>query len=522
MRKFGINNILISQIRTYISMPNFSALLIDISAKQRYIFGSNRLKLNIGASHIMAHQIFGATLKAVLPILDLKTWQTNYHLLPSSQQPIVVGYIGGGNALLLFQNKEKVKPFIEAYSRQLLSGFPGLSPTFAVCDNYDPENLQPAKEALNKSLNFNKSLHYTITTPFKHGIEADCPLTGGAQEVYNDLEKAWVSNEADIKIKNCAYSQEELRKELLGERLIAHYDFSEELEDLCPESEKRYVAVVHIDGNGMGQLFLDINKLTDLRKQSVAVSNKLKVSMKALVDYIIREMKDNVAFEEVTLSEKDGKWIIPFRPIINAGDDITFVCHGKLGVHLAEKYIEILGNASVGGISIASCAGVAVFHTKYPFSRMYHLAEELAGSAKKKVREFTGACSLEFLISSNGYMGDLDKLKADLKQQLKGPYRVGKNEEIKNDKGETLTLTHFDALKGQLQNFHGFDSQKKAWPKNKIAEMREMMFANPAQQKAFEQHLRMRRPTTEPDVFKKYSYDAIEMMDFYPKSLLKK
>lgn len=500
----------------------FSALLIDISAKQHYIFGSNRLKLNIGASHIMAYQIFGNTLKAVLPTLDLKTWETNVDLLPTKEQPVVVGYIGGGNALLLFQDRNKIQDFVKAYSKKLLEAYPGLSPTFAVCNEYAPVNLKASKKALNETLNFNKSLHFTITTPFKHGIEADCSLTGGAQQIYNEVEKSWVSNEADTKIKNCAYSQEELRKDLFREGLIDHYDFSEELEDLCPESEKRYVAVVHIDGNGMGQMFLDINTLTDLRKQSVAVSNKLKASMKALVDYIISKMEDNLAFKEVALSKKDGKWIIPFRPIINAGDDITFVCHGKLGIHLAEKYIDILADSSVGGISIASCAGVAVFHTKYPFVRMYHLAEELAGSAKKKVRGFKGACSLEFLISSNGYMGDLDKLKADLKQQLKGPYLVGTNEEIKNDKGEKLALTHFEALKRQVQNFHGFDLQKKAWPKNKIAEMRELMFANQAQQQAFEQHLRMRGTTTEQDVFKKYSYDAIEMMDFYPPSLLKK
>lgn len=505
-------------------MLSISALLIDISAKQRYIFGSNRLKLNIGASHIMAHQIFGDDLKnAFHPPLDLEKWSNKEHfdLQPSPDQPILVGYIGGGNALLLFLDKGKIQDFVKTYSKKLLEAYPGLSPTFAICHNYDPTDLKAAKEALNDTLNYNKSLHHTLTTPFKHGIEDDCPLTGGAQEVYNDLEKAWISNEADSKIKNCAYSQNQLRTELLGEQLKVHYDFSEELEDLCPESEKRYVAVVHIDGNGMGKMFLDINKLSDLRQTSVEVSKKLKCSMKALVDYLLSKMEGDTAFGEVVLSKKDGKWILPFRPIINAGDDITFVCHGKLGIHLAEKYIEILNNAAVGGISIASCAGVAVFHTKYPFSRMYHLAEELAGSAKKKVRGFTGACSLEFLISSNGYMGDLEKLKDDMGQQLKGPYRVGANDEIKNDKGEKLSLTHFDKLRTQLKDFYGItNNQKQSWPKNKIAEMRELMFQNEAQKQAFEQHLRMRGTTNEQNIFEKYSYDAIEMMDFYPKSLL--
>lgn len=503
-------------------MLSISALLIDISAKQRYIFGSNRLKLNIGASHIMAHQIFGETLKeAIHPKLDLESWKTNLALLPTNEQPIVVGYIGGGNTLLLFQDKGKIQDFVKAYSKKLLKAYPGLSPTFAVCDNYAPTDLNAAKETLNENLNYNKSLHFTLTTPFKHGIEADCPLTGGAQEVYNDLEKAWVSNEADSKIKNCAYSQNQLRTELLGEQLKVHYDFSEELEDLCPESEKRYVAVVHIDGNGMGKMFLEIDKLSDLRQKSVEVSKKLKDSMKALVDYLLSKMEGDTAFGEVGLSKKDGKWILPFRPIINAGDDITFVCHGKLGIHLAEKYIEILNNPAVGGIGIASCAGVAVFHTKYPFSRMYHLAEELAGSAKKKVRGFDEACSIEFLISSNGYMGDLEKLKDDMGQQLEGPYQVGCVPVTYKDKeGKDVPLLTFESLKEQLRDFYATNTKSKPWPKNKIAEMRELMFQNEAQQKAFEQHLRMRGTTNEQNIFEKYSYDAIEMMDFYPKSLL--
>ncbi|MFN8348816.1 MAG: hypothetical protein U0X91_27705 [Spirosomataceae bacterium] len=504
-------------------MPHFSALLIDISAKQRYIFGSNRLKLNIGASHIMAYMIFGDTLKAALPALDLKKWKEDLILLPTEDAPVAVGYIGGGNALLLFQDKGAIKGFIKAYSQRLLKEYPGLNPTFAVSDSYDPGNLKPAKEALNKSLNFNKSLHYTLTTPFKHGIEADCPLTGGAQEVYNELEKAWVSNEADIKIKNCGYSQTQLRDELLGDPLNPYFDFSEELEDLCPESEKRYVAAVHIDGNGMGQMFLDINTLAKLREQSVKVSEKLKASMKKLTDYVITNIDVNTkaVFEEVPLTHKNGKWILPFRPIINAGDDITFVCHGQLGIHLAEKYMEILSDAAVGGLSIASCAGVAVFHTKYPFSRMYHLSEELAGSAKKKVRGFTGACSIEFLISSNGYMGDLEKLKADKSNQLRGPYQVGIGP-FTNENGEALKLTNFDNLKAQLKDFYGFtDRERKAWPKNKIAEMRELLFQSEAQQQVFEQHLLMRGTVDQRGIFQKYSYDAIEMTDFYPKSLLK-
>lgn len=503
------------------------ALLIDISAKQKYIFSSNKLKLNIGASHIIAKQVFGSTLKESLEsfadtintTFNFTAWQTLPDSLPTETSKICIGYVGGGNALVLFQRGVEVKHFIEKYSKTLIQKHRGISPVFALNQEFDTEKLQESRKKLNDTLNFNKSLRFTQTTPFKHGIESDCPLTGNAQEFYSKNVEAWVSVEAKNKIEAAKKSNEEIIEQYRG--ILQNYTFSDELEDISPESEKRYIAVVHIDGNGMGNLFKNIETLPKLRAKSKEVNHKLDATMQALIRYLIGKINiekgEAKIADEITLKKEGDKWILPFRPIINAGDDITFVCHGKLGVHLAEKYIGFLNDKNIGkneasdssnnekhdGIEIPSCGGVAIFHSKYPFSRIYDLSNQLANKAKIAVRGKQQS-SLNFLVSSEGYMGDLEKLSTEIIDYQGNPlinqvYVIG---------------SQFDSLKSQTRRL------RKKWSKTKAIKLREMFFANEAEREEFAMQVKYRKIDDSKDIYQAYSYNAIELFDFYPESLL--
>ena len=65
------------------------------------------------------------------------------------------------------------------------------------------------------------------------------------------------------------------------------------------------------------------------------------------------------------------------------GDDLTFVCDGRLGLDLAAFYLKEFsrGTIKVCGEdkSVDACAGVAIVPTKFPFASAYHFAEELCG-----------------------------------------------------------------------------------------------------------------------------------------------
>jgi hypothetical protein len=83
--------------------------------------------------------------------------------------------------------------------------------------------------------------------------------------------------------------------------------------------------------------------------------------------------------------DSSGRWFFPFRPLVYGGDDVTFVCDGRLGVSLAVEYLtqfEAHATRELGEWSSAS-AGVAIVKAHYPFARAYGLADDLCRSAKR-------------------------------------------------------------------------------------------------------------------------------------------
>jgi hypothetical protein len=113
----------------------FKALMFDTRSIQRYIFTSNRLKTNIGASALV-DQVFQEKLLAVLrkvfepEQVDAETWEKvdapNWEQMPMRCR---IGYIGGGNAFVLFQEdvqREELQKAVTAFTKELLCSHPGL------------------------------------------------------------------------------------------------------------------------------------------------------------------------------------------------------------------------------------------------------------------------------------------------------------------------------------------------------------------------------------------------------------
>jgi hypothetical protein len=486
------------------------ALFIDTVSIQQYIFSSNKLKENIGASYIVEELLF----------------QFNDEVIGS-------GYVGGGNALLFFENNESRRDFRQQYSRKVLAAFPGIRIAFSEEDNFSEagEEFIKSKNKLVKSLIKNKSLQHLEIMPFKHGIADDCSFSNEGQEVLDNDSKQYISHQSALKIKAAELSKNSVNdkyKHILSDK----YAFTNELDKLGQTDEKGYIAIVHADGNGIGEQFRNCESLKQLQSLSGEVKRIADGVLKELVSHLVNVVIKNIPEENGFDFKKDeaGKQILPFRQILAGGDDITFVCEGKLGVYLAKKLLELMSAPpetpdlpQKKRMKVDACAGIAIVHTKFPFYKAYELAVALCDRAKAESRNKEGgnANRLAFLISASGVSGSLDSIIEQNYSTLSGnmfygSYSLGKEKPLS------------DLIKGvaYLQ-----DTNKIS--KNKVLAMRDILKEDGTQQEYFLEELKAAAKTSIdmpeeilPNNLKKLwingetpLYDMIDLMEFYPQFL---
>lgn len=531
-------------------MSKKTALLIDTLSIQRYVFGSNKLKENVGASFIVEHLVYRTLIPKAMAeagiddVLNIDEWKENpdeYKLNSSPETRVEVGYIGGGNAFLIFQDSPDAAQFTTAYSRLIMVYFPGIKTAF-VTHKFEYEEDQAYEKfrgELNKQMSRNRSDYPVMGLPFKHGIVDDCPYSNEAQEleISENSRKSIISSSSWTRISMVGHSQEWLhtafKKELKGE-----FAFTSELDKLGQPEDKGYVAIVHADGNSIGSRFKSCTSLAETRKLSAGLATYAQQVMKELVSYIVNlfEKEGVLHIPEFTLEvDRQGRRILPIRPLIMGGDDFTFVCEGRMGVHLAEKLLEFMSTTKIDNKEISACAGVAIVHTKYPFYKAYQLANSLTDEAKNVSRNVPNSSWLHYMISTGGFAGTYEDIireqyTASPGYELKnGPYQIGKDDSM-------------DKFKAGMKGLQATQPDN-GWPRNKIKDLRDTLKRSEAHRQYFLAEIAARNlklpndyedlwiadplddrddedKKRDPSVQKSPFHDMVELLDFYPQELL--
>ncbi len=352
-------------------------VLWEVSKKQQYIFASNKLKENRGASIIIED------------IIEKMPYDIDKNYLDN------LIYNGGGSSLYQFDNTEDARDFITKVSEKSLREFPGIE-LFMVIEEYD-QKKDKITEKIDKAyrkLAIKKNRRENSGTQLSFGIERLCESTGlpASFTVREDDGKRFVSSEVKVKID---YSEKNTKK--FDELMPVGYSIKE-FSDLC-NGDKNYLAVVHIDGNQMGK---KLNKLKEgfsyenknieeVNREYLKALKKFSDDIKEAFKSSFKHMAEVIKNNENRLSEdtriKKGKF--PLIPIIIAGDDITYVTNGKIGIESARIFIEYLNKININinqqSIPLNACAGVAIARVGYPFSKTYEIAEDLCSNAKKTV-----------------------------------------------------------------------------------------------------------------------------------------
>lgn len=514
--------------------------IIDTTGIQPYIFGSNALSENIGASYLVAQATGSWALECVRGVFA--SHNVTEGLEPGKQRTIEadnldaeVLYAGGGNVLLLCRKKEEWEEFERDLSKKVLAEAPGIRLVSASvpCD-LGNNVLRNRVNALFQEL-FEEKRARAPSLPLQGlGVTRACQSTGlPAVDLGDDGECYSAEVLAKQKAAHSAH-------QALAAKITAPPGFSypKEFDNLGrSKGAQSYMAVVHADGNSMGQRIRAIGQdyskpglppeqmrehnrryIRDLRAFSEAVDEAGLDAQKTAINRIAGSVdrdrgiirhavalpnagEREIARVELTRSSKgNNEWLLPFRPLVYGGDDLTFVCDGRLGISLALTYLKAFETETKHredrcGEQITASAGIAIVKTHYPFARAYRLAEELASSAKQLRRaaqtvdrNWDASC-LDWHFALGGLAGSIEQIRRRKyrTQSTRQPLTLRPVAVDKIPPHAPAPFPEPEAQRWEVveKGIHAF--QKPVWMarRNKLKRLREALRGGPAQVKAF-------------------------------------
>lgn len=528
-------------------MTAYILTVINTTGIQDYIFGSNNLKHNVGASHL----VHKATHDWVYDALDTvgsnnitaDGERDDSRRIEAGELDAELLYSGGGNTFIIFRAQESAQQFTRRLTRRVLCDAPGLQLVVAH-EKFDWNSEPPLSEIANRaaqSLRTRKMDRRRSAPQLGLGVTADCQFTGLPAVGRDPWENQRISAEVLAKLRAAGAAHNALIREL---PLSSKYGIPKDFDDFGrTEGESSYIAVVHTDGNGMGKRIEAIAQqytspdqnreyVQGMREFSDAIretaNDALTKTTQALINAIDSD-EEQLAYRDITIAlqkDDDGRLMIPFRPIVFGGDDVTFVCDGRLGLTLTEYYLRKFTENPLpfDDESPYARAGIAVVTTHYPFARAYQLAEALTKRAKDYIIEQTDGeknlTAIDWHFAVNGFVRDLSEIR---------------DREYKVPAGDLLmrplhlsppTITDWRSWHVFTDLVEGFSDPNRNWAgrRNKLKALREVLRDGPSEVQQFLRAFRLRLPKVMEEIQpveggwkgdRCVYYDAVEALDFF-------
>lgn len=335
---------------------------------QGFIFKTNELKHIVGASELVE----------LICTSDFDEFAKNGESVVRA----------AGNIKFIFDRKEDCQKAVREFPKKVMSKAPGITISQAVVafdDDFGKaiDNLEALlKEQRNKPSRSVTSGLIGIKRANNTGLPVVCIKKMSEKEIY--IDEPTLKKEVSQNLKGlCGKS---FGKDALIDNKIAY-----NISDITDKND--WIAIIHADGNGLGKVVQKVGKQKDLFRE---FSQKLNLATKEAANHAFKFVSNKFA----------DKQIIPIRPVVLSGDDMTVIIRGDLAIDYARSFIsafedktqehigEILKDQHVFAEDkdyLTACAGIAFIKSSYPFYYGYQLAEDLCGEAKKDTKAIYGA-----------------------------------------------------------------------------------------------------------------------------------
>lgn len=400
--------------------------LIETSGNQHYIFATNKLRENLGASELTRtageRWVIEAVQAAVADVLSQLTTESTItaqrtallaqaSIFGENPPQIEVIVAASGKAILLTQTKEFATQVIQAVTTKALKEAPGLDISGAFLE-FNPKDYDSAEKFAEnfKTLLSNIHDHHALVHAQRPGnatrflrlpIIENCKSSGLPAKTYqtggDKKARSAVSLAKDKERPNAeARLKKLLEQDEVRTKVWSFPHSADELDEVLriQDEDNNWLAVIHADGNGVGQIFLDFAKHLDSSEHSLSTAfSKLREFSIALDQ--CTEQAFRQALLETFQHKNLNKGKLPVVPLILGGDDLTILCDGRKALNFTASFLAAfeaataespivspIAQKALGTPNLSACAGIAIIKPHFPFSVAYELAEALITSAK--------------------------------------------------------------------------------------------------------------------------------------------
>ena len=235
-------------------------------------------------------------------------------------------------------------------------------------------------------------------------------------------------------------------------------EYIKEFDKMRTSNEEGLIAIVHIDGNSMGANIREIMKDTNTYQEAVCKMREISRNIHEVFEVkAINSVKEKINYicKKHDIEIKNNE--LPFRPIIQAGDDITFVCNERIALDIVKEYINSIkkGFMYEQKYEFSACAGIAIVHSHFPFYKGYQIAEQCCAIAKIRAKNegMVNGKIGNFVDFEYCYSGNTVELEDSRKRNycnieginlLKRPYGIYNEDEVLNETQKNFDLKVFE------------------------------------------------------------------------------
>ena len=465
--------------------------MYDIRGKQNYIYRSTSIKEIVGGSAIIRDCFKDYLYPAAATIKD-EAGEFSKGILHAEkgepQEEFTVSglrnhltrdgfigevvYEGGGNYLLIFKTEKIFREVTFRFTKALMCGtavlrkygaeisgeneLPGtwtLRALGTCIGHLDFKHYEKDRNRLYRKHQMNEASESTSassgTLPVVQvAYDTSMPLVAHRPDVKGSVEKITAESYAKyIKYK----AEVKTQGEKIGEKVLDNI--------VKKKGEDSLLSVIYVDGNGMGAKVQERTATLESYEECVNALRELSREIekyytvepvKRIDKYLAEKYMRSAKKKQGSTGEKVDSGL-KRRFIVNAGDEMTFICNAHDAYDIMRIYLEGMPE------KYSACAGAAIFHSHAPFNEAYRIAEECCENCKKVMRnnQMGEACLIDFHYCQSGIGISLQKIREhEAGTCISKPWMISAQKDLVMDTDDTTLPGHESKrLIAEMRNF---------------------------------------------------------------------